>query len=388
MTMIPQRVISLFLAVWCGVCTHLLAADAASGRTADGGQWAERDGVKILSLVGDATALGRQAGELIGPQTKGMLGKLVLVLPGLPPVAPADADGHGIDPEYRDEINAWATAAKIDPTVLMQANLAVGALCTAVVREPDADQQRPLLLARNMDFRPASELGPRTVVIVRRPTGKHASMAVSWPGYVGVVSGMNDAGVSACLLLNHGAKRTPTGEYLGFRLRAILDQAEDLPSALALFAAKPTASSNYVMLADATSSALVWWQDGKLQQVTPSDGWQFCTNAKLADDTRQPLDARGRRAVELSRLRRNPDIEWMKHLLTATYMPLINAQAMIFVPATRTLHLATHDAKAAALSPWHVLDGTVLMSGADLTVVPVVASPAIADPFPHYAGAH
>lgn len=378
------RVVSIALAFSFGLAGSLFALDAENGRTADGGQWAERDGVKLLSLVGDAKTLGRQAGELMGPQTRGMLNKLAAMLPGLPPVGPTDADGKNIDADFRDEITAWAAAAKIDPLVLMKANLAVGALCTAVVREPDIDHQRPLLLARNMDFRPASELGQRTVVVIRRPTGKHASISVSWPGYVGVVSGMNDAGVGACLLLNHGAKRNPNGEYLGFRLRTILDQATDLTSALALFAAQPIASSNYVVLADASSSTLVWWAGGAMQKISPSDGWQFCTNAKIDATTQQPQDARGKCAVALSRLRPDPDVDWMKHLLTATYMPDLNAQAMIFVPATRTLHLATHLQKAAALSPWHELDGKVLMSGADLLIVPVVSSAAISDPFAHY----
>jgi len=82
------------------------------------------------------------------------------------------------------------------------------------------------------------------------------------------------------------------------------------------------------------------------------------------------------------------DVEWMKHLLTATYLRDINAQAMVLVPATRTLHLATFGFKAAALSPWHAIDGVRLMQGEDLATVPLVSSPAINDPFQHYAGAH
>ena len=68
-------------------------------------------------------------------------------------------------------------------------------------------------------------------------------------------------------------------------------------------------------------------------------------------------------------------------------MSSINAQAMVLVPATRTVHLAIFDGKAAALSPWHLLDAARLMAGEDLATVPVVNSPAISVPFPHYAGA-
>jgi hypothetical protein len=389
--MILHRTGRLLLAVWLGALCHLLiAADDAVSRTADGGQHSVRDGVSVLSLVGDPTALGRQAGELLAPQTQVMLTALSLhpAMTGMLRAGDADQRIAAIPPEYRDEITAWAKAATCDVGTLLRANLAVDVLCTAVVRLPEAGNERPLMIARNMDFAPAQLLGPKTVLIARRPTGRRASVSIGWPGYAGVVSGMNDAGVSACLLLNHAATPNSSGDSLGFRLRAILDQAGSLQEALALFSATPTGSSNYVLLADATSSAVVWWGGDAVQRMEPKDGWVLCTNAHIDPASRRPTDIRGQRAHELTRERSDPDIDWMKGMLSATYMPGINAQAMVLVPATRAIHLAIFDGKAAALSAWHAFDGAALMAGSALDQVNVTTDKAISEPFAHYAGAH
>jgi len=386
----PYHTARLLLAVWLGVFSHLLtAAEPLVTRTADGAQQSVRDGVTLLSLVGDPATLGRQAGDLLAPQTQVMLTALSLhpAMTGMLRAGDADQRIADIPAEYRDEIIAWAKSATCDVGTLLRANLAVDVLCTAAVRLPEAGNDRPLMIARNMDFAPAQLLGPRTVLITRRPTGRRASLSIGWPGYAGIVSGMNDAGVSACLLLNHAAAPNASGASLGFRLRAILERAGNLQEALALFSATPTGSSNYVLFADATSAVVVWWNGQTVERMESNNGWLLCTNARIDPDTRLPTDARGHRAHELTRERGDPDIEWMKGLLSATYMPGINAQAMVLVPATRTVHLAIFDGKAAALSPWHLLDAARLMAGEDLATVPVVNSPAISVPFPHYAGA-
>ncbi|HEX3132336.1 MAG TPA: C45 family peptidase [Planctomycetota bacterium] len=392
MDMTLKRTASLLLALWLGAFSHLLvAADVTVNRTTDGGQQVVRDDLTLLSVVGDPATLGRQAGELLAPQTQAMLTALsfhpamaAMLQPGV-----ADKRVAEISQEYRDEITSWAETATCDPKLLLRANVAVDVFCTAVVRLSDPVKNQPLMVARNMDFAPAQLFGAKTVLIIRRPTAHHASLSIGWPGYAGVVSGMNDAGVTAFLLLNHGAKRNEAGDSLGFRLRAILDQAGSLDEAVTVFSSAPIASSNYVLLADATSAAVVWWNGGMMQRVDPTDKWLFYTNTQINADSHLPENARGQHAYELTRLRRNPDVEWMKHLLTATYMPgtiiAMNAQAMVLVPATRSVHLATYGLKAAALSPWHTIDGARLMAGDDLMAVPLLTSPAIADPFPHYA---
>jgi hypothetical protein len=362
--MIPARALYLALAWILGLLSSVSSGEASVTRTADGGQCRIHEGVSILSLIGEPTTMGQQAGELIAPQTQSML----TALSRHPALAGFMVNGkpveNDIPAEYREEIATWAKSASCDPAMLL------------------------LLVARNMDFAPAQLLGKMTVLIVRRPTGKRASLSIGWPGYVGIVSGMNDAGVSACLLLNQAAKRNPEGDSLGLRLRAILDHATTLDEAVARFSASPTESSNFVLLADTTTAAVVWWNRGKFQRIDPKHGWLLCTNANINSDSQIPEDKRGQHAHHLTQTRLNPDVDWMKRLLTATYMPAhftaLNAQAMVLIPTTRTVHLALYGSKEAALSPWHEVNAATLMAGIDLETFPVIASPAIADPFRHY----
>ena len=362
-----------------------LPAQEAAGptRTADGGQFLASP-LPLLSLTGDAATLGRQAGELTGARTQAMLRLLNRhpTLAGLRASPVLSELRAAIAPEQSEEILAWAQAAQVDGEALLLANLAVDVLCTAVVRLPV--DGHPLQVARNMDFSPDTELGRLTVTIARRPVGRRATLSIGWPGYAGIVSGMNDAGVSACLLLNHAAKRNASGDPMGLRLRALLERADDLPTAIALFAAAPIRSANYVLLADATTAAVVWWGEQGLRRVDPTrDGWLFCTNARIAEDTGLPTDPRGLYARELADTRRLPDLTWLRGLLTATYLRDLNAQAMVLVPATRALHLATNDGKPAALSTWYGVDGARLMAGAALDQVPVTVLEPV-KPFPHY----
>ncbi len=378
--------ITVCVAFWTMASCWLYAGEAPVATTVDGGQFVVRERLNLLSLIGDATTLGRQGGELVAPQTQAMI-TLLGLHPGLigqgqAPIAQEKLDG--VPERYRQEIDAWAKAAHCDPLFLLRANMSVDVLCTAVVREPDVNNNRPLIIARNMDFAPAQWLGPQTVVIARRPTGRRANVSVSWPGYVGVVSGMNDAGVVACLLLNHAAKANRTGDGLGFRLRDILEQAGDMNEAINLFSAAPIASSNYVLLADATTAAIVWWEADAVRRVDPTMGWLLCTNAQLEDATQRPIDQRGRHALSLMEKALNPDVDWMKRLLSATYMPHINTQAMIFIPSSRSLQLAIYGPRPAALSTYKTIDVAALLTGAQLAEYPVLLQPAVDKPFPHY----
>lgn len=372
-------------------CWTVFAAgeDAIATRTADGGQSAVREQVHVVSLLGDDATMGRQAGELLALKTGTMLATMSLhpSLAGLKRADGLAALRASVPEQYRKEVAAWADAAKVDGEALLLANLAVDVLCTGVAHVPDPASGNPVRVARNMDFAPAGVLGQLTVVIARRPTGRRASLSIGWPGYAGIVSGMNDAGLSACLLLNHDAKQNRDGDSLGFTLRAMLELAGTLDEAITHFTAHPVVSSNYVLLADKSGAAVVWRDRGGMHRVDPKAHWLFCTNARLDPQTGIPDDARGRHVKTLSTSRTDPDLEWMRGILTAAYMRTINAQAMILEPATCTVHLATASGvRPAALSSWHAIDGAQLMAGAAVDQVPVTTTAAVKEPWPHYAG--
>src|SRR6185436_5650885 len=125
--------------------------------------------------------------------------------------------------DHRAELRAFARAAHIDAGALQRANLVVDTSCSALVRLADPATGQPLMVARNMDFFPAAVLGRATLVSVMRPTGKQAFASVGWPGYNGVISGMNARSLSACILLNYASGQARAGTPIAYRAREILE---------------------------------------------------------------------------------------------------------------------------------------------------------------------
>jgi hypothetical protein len=338
-------------------------------------------GLPIACVSGDAATIGTGEGRLYGariPDLLGLMGiqpKLVLARKS----AAFQATLAAIPAAARTRIAAIAAACGADPAQLLAANALVDVQCSALVALPTANS--PLRLARNMDFFPAKALGPGTVLSIVRETGCRPYASIGWPGSVSVISGMNDAGLVACILLNHGGPTLPGAEPLGLRVAEILAQAGTVEEAVERFAARPVASSHYVLLADPTSATVVWQERDGLHRDRPTGGWLAASNGPRR--TGCPDDERGQCLLALTRV--TPTRERMRQVLTASYMPALNAQAMVFEPATLSLDLAvgTGTHPAAKNGWWSVALSDLFHQGstADLTVTtldPVV-------PLRHYA---
>jgi hypothetical protein len=295
----------------------------------------------------------------------------------------------GIPADQRDELGALAAVAGLPEDQLLAANVTVDAWCSALVRGGRlggglGGEGEPLRLARNMDFFPAEVIGPNTVVAVVRPRGRYAFASIGWPGYVGVVSGMNEHGLVACILLRYGAESPRLGLPMASRVRQILERSANLEEALVQHAA-PVASGHYLLLADAQSAAIAWHQQGGLEAHRLRSGWLCCDN-----DERACGLGMGERAVALGRLAAGlksdaeADAQWMRRALGASYQNGVNAQAMVFTPAERGLQLALGTAlKPAALGNWWELDLRGALAGAGLSTVAARGLPKPL-PVPHF----
>ena len=372
------------------LCGTWLSAQEWKPRVVEHGQLTVIEGLPLAIVSGTAEEIGTAEGKLFHDRVKPLL-----ALMGYQPrlllarhTAHFKATVAAIAADDVVRLSALGTAAQVAPRTLIEANALVDVQCSAVVRE--AHDAQPLRVARNMDFFPAKKLGPGTVMEIVRTRGVRPYVAITWPGSAAVISGMNDAGVVACILLNHAGPRLPGAEPIGLRLAHILKHADTLAMAVAEFAAVPVSSSHYVLFADPTTATVVW-QDGKgLQRDDPVDGWLTATNGQR--NAHQPTDVRGRCLQTHCRMNLHPqpnqsstvDAAWMRQVLTASYMPGINAQAMVFTPATRSLELAVGTGlfPAAKATWWHVDLAQVFADG-DLSKVTVSTMPA-SQPLVHY----
>ncbi len=349
----------------------------------DQGQIRTIDGLTLVLEQGPPEDLATQEVRLLGPRAASMVAVSALepsVAAMRKPAALA-ALRRTLRPAWLSEATTLAAGLKVDADLLLAANSASEVQCTALAHRPAANPLGggPLAVARNMDFAPADLLGPQTVVKIIRPQGKHAFVSVGWPGMIAVVSGMNDAGVVACCLLRFGSHGVADGMPLFFALRAILEESVEVEQAVAIYRATPTSAGHYIFLADAKGAAVVWREGATVHRSDLKDRWLACTNGPLRDASIWPEDQRGRFLRDLAlgpNAAAAPDLAWLRQVTAATYMSHLNAQAMVFIPAERRLHLALGTSTTpAARSAWHDITLAAVLAGKPLTETTVKPLP-------------
>ena len=338
------------LVVLGGAC---VAFPAVKERQAAGGSVTLQGDLPLVRLTGDGAQMGRQQAELLGAQAR----KLLTLVERSPQFHPSTADVARLEkqlaPEHIAEMVALAKATGLPRAAAISANVALDTLCTVLVT--GADGRGPVRVARNMDFFPAGVLGPATVVMVRKPAGRHAFAAVTWPGYAGVITGMNDAGVTAAILQNKMEERLFTdGTPIAFRAREILEEAADVEQAAETFARSPVASSHFLLLAD-TRSACIVWRDavGKLHRRDAQNGWLAWSNG-TPDERDMQHEARAvRLAAAIAGAPADVSDAWLKENIVAVRLRKINAQVMLFKPGELSLELARAKLwRSAGTQPW------------------------------------
>src|SRR5262245_1372186 len=100
--------------------------------------------------------------------------------------------------------------------------------CSTLAIEQARSSSGGLLFGRNLDFPSFGFLDQYSVIYVERPEGKHAFASVTFPGVIGVFSGMNDAGLClAQLEVNFSADNSRrinlTGTPVAMCFRRILE---------------------------------------------------------------------------------------------------------------------------------------------------------------------
>jgi hypothetical protein len=123
--------------------------------------------------------------------------------------------------------------------------------CTTFAMSADSTVEGHPLVGRTFDFEAGEWLDRDKVVFLVREAGTIPFASVGWPGFVGVVSGMNAEGL---LVVVHGGRAGSTsavGMPVAFSLRQVLARAHDTPEAVDLLRSQEVLVSHIVFVADA-----------------------------------------------------------------------------------------------------------------------------------------
>ncbi|QRM88853.1 acyl-CoA--6-aminopenicillanic acid acyl-transferase [Lacinutrix sp. WUR7] len=114
----------------------------------------------------------------------------------------------------------------------MQDLMLVG--CSSFAAWGDKTEDGQLLIGRNLDFYAGDDFAKNKIIAFVNPTEGYKFMSVTWPGMIGVVSGMNEHGLT--VTINAGKSKIPwiAKTPISILNREILQYATNLEEAVAI----------------------------------------------------------------------------------------------------------------------------------------------------------
>lgn len=169
---------------------------------------------------------------------------------------------------------------------VMQDYMLVG--CTAFAIWGDKSKDGELLIGRNFDFYMGDDFSSRKIVLMERPDSGYAFMSVTWPGMIGILSGMNEKGLT--VTINASKLETPkmSATPISLLSREILQYASNIDEAWKIACSRRTFVSESILVGSVADNRAV------IIEKTPSeislydtaengDNQVICTNHYQSD---------------------------------------------------------------------------------------------------------
>jgi hypothetical protein len=282
---------------------------------------------------------------------------------------------------YRRELGVVVRAAGIERHRMVLGNtlfdLKKFVACSALLVEPGRSATGSPLMGRNLDYPSMGYAHDYSLVTVYHPEGaRHAFASVGFPGLLGCLSGINDAGL--CLAVLEVFQAAPftcrldrTGTPYALCFRRILEQCGSIEEAHAALTRMRRTTIFNLALADRRRVAVFEVTTRRVLECSPREGACICTNHFCTPGLgplwpfnvyqtferhcalRQAARAPGRLGV--AELHRG---------LHAASNAEETLQTMVFEPAELRLHLASGTCPASA-GPLRELDLAPLLSEAN-----------------------
>lgn len=251
--------------------------------------------------------------------------------------------------DHRSELKAALDASKLDRDSVIVANVMLELRrmggCSSLVVGKSRSKTGQVLFGRNFDFPPMGVLDKYGVVSVYRPKGKHAFVSIGYPGLIGVISGINDAGLCIATLDVYQSKDgspmfNPAGVPMMFTFRRILEECKTVEEAGKLLRKYPATTWMNLTVCDKDGGVVYEITPKSVVTRKPTDNFVCCTN-----HFRTPKLAKSKKCWRYDRLFKGGDrkklgLKDVSKLLHAANQRTWTVQTMIFEPASLKLHVA------------------------------------------------
>jgi isopenicillin-N N-acyltransferase-like protein len=366
------------------VCGHAVAAepsvfDAAKHKS---GELQFIEGLPVVTVEGTPEEIGEQLGTLFKKPLASLPAKQEAFAKGFgfkQPPAVLMKTGNFLLPwfpeNHRRELQAVAKAAEMDENFLIFGNLMYELsrfpACSTLTVEPDRSKTDGPLFGRNLDFPTFGFLDKYSVVVIYRPTGKHAFASMSFPGFFGVASGINDAGLCVAQLEVGGSAEkkpgfNPRGTPVALCFRRILEECTTVDEAEKLLREQSRLTMCNLAVCDRKEAAVLELTPNTVVRRPADRGLCACTNhfrtKGLALVNNCPRYAELEKAQQHGKLSLD---DLAKHL-NSVNQGRNTIQTMIFEPATLKAHLSFGPLPSSA-QPLKLIDLTSLLLGNNKT---------------------
>ncbi len=340
----------------------------------DKGELKYINGVPVLTVEGTPEEIGKQFGELaLKPADKPLLSRVNSYMKQMgwekqfPTMLRFASLVYVQFPKANQiEMATACKTAKVDRNLITALNaipdLAKMGGCSTIIVEPHRSSTGAPLFGRLLDWPPFEALPEYTMVVVYKSKGKHAVAAVTFPFLLGVLSGMNDAGL--CISINEisaskDGSKSPNlnGMPMTFLFRKILEECTTVDEAEKMLRDIPRTTWFCMTACDPKGGSVF---EATPRHVVRRNGVHdvcCCTNHFRTDELcvsekcwRYPkLEAVQKADGKLS-------VADVAKALDSVNQGVHTIQCMIFEPKERVLHLAYGGGKSATKRPLAKLD--------------------------------
>lgn len=209
--------------------------------------------------------------------------------------------GASVPLEYRQEIKAMSAScthefdefgspyerqmqyhSAHDIGHVMQDYMLVGCTSFAVWGRESADSS--LLMARNFDFYMGEEFAKNKLVLFEKPDSGYAYVSVTWPGMLGVVSGMNTQGLAVTINASKLEVPSSSATPISILVKSILQYASNIEEAETIAASFKTFVCESILVGSANDGRAV------IIEKTPSAMDVYSTCLSSSDKMDSSLD--------------------------------------------------------------------------------------------------
>ena len=157
--------------------------------------------------------------------------------------------------------------------------------CTSFALRNEKTEDGGLLVGRNFDFYVGDEFAEEKIVLFVKPDKGHAFVSYSWAGFTGVVSGLNDKGLSVTINASKSDLPTSSKTPISLLAREILQYAETIDEAIVIAKKRKTFVSETLLISSKKDgkAALIEKSPTKLGVFDPETNELICSNHYQSD---------------------------------------------------------------------------------------------------------